>query len=67
MTLRVDRTLPHHAALGLVLFTEPRRRPTLDDRTPDQIQRDAAAGQLADTITRTAEAPASRQCRNRPH
>ncbi|MCB1286372.1 MAG: hypothetical protein KDB47_01420 [Mycobacterium sp.] len=41
MTFRVDRTLPHHAALGLVLYTQPRRRPTLDDRTLGQIQRDA--------------------------
>ena len=38
MTFRVDRTLPHHAALGLVLYTQPRRRPTLDDRTLGQIQ-----------------------------
>lgn len=43
MTLRVDRTLPHHAALGLVLYTEPRRRCTLDDLTPDHRDADQPA------------------------
>jgi hypothetical protein len=41
MTDHIDRTLPHHAALGLVIYTRPRRHTTLDDRTPEQIRRDA--------------------------
>jgi hypothetical protein len=43
MTHRVDRTPPHHAALGLVVYTRPRRHTTLDDRTPGQIRRDAVS------------------------
>lgn len=42
-TPRIDRTLPHHPALGLVVYTEPRRLTTLDDRTRAQIERDAPA------------------------
>ncbi|WP_006243944.1 hypothetical protein [Mycolicibacterium tusciae] len=42
-TPRIDRTLPHHPALGLVLYTQPRRLTALDDRTPAQIERDAQA------------------------
>lgn len=42
-TPRIDRTLPHHAALGLIVYTQPRRLTTLDDRTPAQIERDAQA------------------------
>lgn len=38
---RLDLTLPHHTALGLITHTQPRRRTTLDDRTPTQIQREA--------------------------
>lgn len=41
MTKRIDITLPHHPSLGLVISTEPRRNSTLDDRTPDEVQRDA--------------------------
>lgn len=40
-TPRIDLTLPHHPALGLIVYTEPRRLTTLDDRTPAQIERDA--------------------------
>jgi hypothetical protein len=38
---RVDLTLPHHSALDLITHTQPRRRTTLDDRTPSQIQRES--------------------------
>lgn len=38
MTHRIDRTLPHHPALALVIHTQPRRDRTLDDRTPAQIR-----------------------------
>jgi hypothetical protein len=41
MTHRIDRTLPHHTALGVVIYTQPRRPAALDDRTPSQIQREA--------------------------
>lgn len=51
-TPRIDRTLPHHPALGLVVYTEPRRLTTLDDRTRAQIERDAqAAGPHASALT----------------
>ena len=43
MTQRVDRTLPHHPAIGLVIYTQTRRHTTLDDRSPDQVQRGTAA------------------------
>jgi hypothetical protein len=36
---RLDLTLPHHTALGLITHIQPRRRTTLDDRTPAQIHR----------------------------
>ena len=68
MTHRVDRTLPHHAASGLVVYTQPRRLTTLDDRTPDQIRR---AAQRTPSAPRTAahthfrNGPASRACRHR--
>lgn len=41
MTRRIDLTRPHHTALGLITHTQPRRRTTLDDRTPAQIQRES--------------------------
>jgi hypothetical protein len=41
MTHRLDRTLPHHTALHLLIYTEPRRCAALDDRTPTRVQRDA--------------------------
>jgi hypothetical protein len=47
-TPRIDLTLPHHPALGLVIYTQPRRLTTLDDRTPAQIEH---ATQAAGTHT----------------
>ncbi len=43
MTPGIDRTLPHHPALGLVVYTRPRRTRTLDDRTDEQIRASRAA------------------------
>ncbi len=49
-TPRIDRTLPHHPALGLIVYTQPRRLTTLDD-LPAQIERDAQAAGSHDSAS----------------
>ena len=61
MTQRVDRTLPHHPAIGLVIYTQTRRHTTLDDRSPDQVQAEPPPhGRPACTHTSGAETSTSR-------
>jgi hypothetical protein len=52
MTHHIDRTLPHHAALGLVVYTRPHRDTTLDDGTPGRTRCDADSSHTPATAGR---------------